>query len=110
MCNLKLAESKKELIYVNAFTDAPGFYSIENDFPKDFDNLPVFVTGTYQDGPDCKDVLTMGRNSYYKRANVQMNEQPMEQSQYNNLAYEVRMREKPRPNSVPTEALSIASM
>ena len=36
-----------------------------------------------------------------------MNEQPMEQSQYNNLAYEVRMREKPRPNSVPTEAPKI---
>jgi len=45
----------------------------------------------------------MGENAYHKRASVQMNEQPMEESQYNNLAYEVRMREKPRPDSVPTE-------
>jgi len=31
----------------------------------------------------------------------------MEKSQYNNLAYEVKMKEKPRPNSVPTDAPKI---
>ncbi len=55
---------------MNAFTDAVDFNRLENDCPKDFDNVPVFITGTFENGDDFKDVLTMGRNTYYKRANV----------------------------------------
>lgn len=68
--NFKLANSKKQFMYVNAFTNADEFTNIENTYPKEFDQIPVFITGTYQQNNKPNDVLKMGQNDYYSRVKV----------------------------------------
>ena len=68
--NFKLANSKKQFIYVNAYSHADQFTDIENMYLKDFDQIPVFITGTYLLDDKPNDVLKMAKNEYNSRAKV----------------------------------------